>query len=141
MLDLRNLQEQVKKAICYQKLFWPFTVWINCSRDLKNFANSLNNHLNTFFSQQFRTFVVTKFHLTWNFRISIQLEIFSDRFYQEGHSASRKLFFYIQHFCFSQCIHHKSWLHHVVSFRKREREEKGNLYPKNRFVCGLKGGT
>ena len=25
-LDLRKLQEQVKKAFCYQKLFWPFTV-------------------------------------------------------------------------------------------------------------------
>ena len=40
LLDLRNLQEQVKKAFCYQKLFWPFTVWINCSSDLKHFANS-----------------------------------------------------------------------------------------------------
>ena len=40
LLALRNLQEQVKKAFCYQKLFWPFTVWINCSSDLKNFANS-----------------------------------------------------------------------------------------------------
>ena len=40
LLDMRNLQEQVKKAFCYQKLFWPFTVWINCSSDLKNFANS-----------------------------------------------------------------------------------------------------
>ena len=39
-LDLTNLQEQVKKAFCYQKLFWPFTVWINCSSDLKIFANS-----------------------------------------------------------------------------------------------------
>ena len=29
---MRNLQEQVKKAFCYQKLFWPFTVWINCSK-------------------------------------------------------------------------------------------------------------
>ena len=37
---MRNLQEQVKKAFWYQKLFWPFTVWINCSSDLKNFANS-----------------------------------------------------------------------------------------------------
>ena len=37
---MRNLQEQVKKAFCYQKLFWPFTVWINCSSDLKHFANS-----------------------------------------------------------------------------------------------------
>ena len=37
---MRNLQEQVKKAFWYQKLFWPFTVWINCSSDLKNFADS-----------------------------------------------------------------------------------------------------
>ena len=37
--DLRNLQEQVKKAFCYQKLFWPFTVWINCSSDFKVFEN------------------------------------------------------------------------------------------------------
>ena len=37
---LRNLQEQVKKAFCYQKLFWPFTVWINCTSDLKNSAKS-----------------------------------------------------------------------------------------------------
>ena len=35
LLDLRNLQEQVKKAFCYQKLFWPFTVWINCSKFLQ----------------------------------------------------------------------------------------------------------
>ena len=38
--SLRNLKEQVKKAFCYQKLFWPFTLWINFSSDLKNFANS-----------------------------------------------------------------------------------------------------
>ena len=31
--DMRNLQEQVKKAFCYQQLFWPFTVGINCSSD------------------------------------------------------------------------------------------------------------
>ena len=30
-LRKRNLQEQVKKTFCYQKLFWPFPVWINCS--------------------------------------------------------------------------------------------------------------
>ena len=41
LLDLRNLQEQFKKIFCYQKLFWPFTVWINCSSDLKMFAISL----------------------------------------------------------------------------------------------------
>ena len=37
---MRNLQKQVKKELCYQKLFWTFTVWINCSSDLNNFANS-----------------------------------------------------------------------------------------------------
>ena len=37
---MRNNQEQVEKALCYQKLFWPFTVWINCSSDLNIFANS-----------------------------------------------------------------------------------------------------
>ena len=38
--SLRNLQEQVKKAFSYQNLFWPFIVWIKCSRDLKNFEGS-----------------------------------------------------------------------------------------------------
>ena len=37
---MRNLQKQVKEAFFCQKLFWPFTVWINCSSDLINFANS-----------------------------------------------------------------------------------------------------
>ena len=31
LLDLRNLQEQVKKVFCYQKLFWPFIFWIHFS--------------------------------------------------------------------------------------------------------------
>ena len=47
-LGLRNLQEQVKKALCYQKLFWPFTVWINCSCDLKFFENSRTSESNFF---------------------------------------------------------------------------------------------
>ena len=33
LLDMRNLQEQVKKAFCHQKMFWPSTVRINCSGD------------------------------------------------------------------------------------------------------------
>ena len=37
---MRNLQEQVKKAFCYKKVFWAFTVWINSSSDLKTFSNS-----------------------------------------------------------------------------------------------------
>ena len=35
------MQEQVKKVVCYQKMFW-----IDCSRDLKKFANSQPSALN-----------------------------------------------------------------------------------------------
>ena len=34
------MQKQIKIAFCCQKLFWPFTVWINCSSDLRIFENS-----------------------------------------------------------------------------------------------------
>ena len=37
---MKNLREQVKKAFFYPKWFWPITVVINCSSDLKHFANS-----------------------------------------------------------------------------------------------------
>ena len=33
-------RKKLKKAFCYQKLFRTFTVWINCSCDLKTFENS-----------------------------------------------------------------------------------------------------
>ena len=57
-LDLRNLQEQIKKAICCQKLFWTFTLRINCSSDLKNFANSRPSSLNfKSFSQSLELFL------------------------------------------------------------------------------------
>ena len=57
---LRNLQEQVKKAFCYQKLFWPFTVWINCSSDLKKIANSQPSASNyKSFSQSLEQFFLT----------------------------------------------------------------------------------
>ena len=60
LLDMRNLQEQVKKAFCYQKLFWPFTVWINWSSDLKNFTNSrpLASNFNSF-SRSLEQFFLT----------------------------------------------------------------------------------
>ena len=45
LLDMRNLQEQVKKA--FQKLFWPFTVRTNCSSVLNNFTRSLEQFLLT----------------------------------------------------------------------------------------------
>ena len=60
LLDMRNLQEQVKKAFCYQKLFWSFTVWINCFSDLKNFANSRPTALNfKSFSRSLEQFFLT----------------------------------------------------------------------------------
>ena len=43
---MRNLQEEVRKAFCHQKLSWIFTVWVNCSCDLKIFANSRPSALN-----------------------------------------------------------------------------------------------
>ena len=60
---MRNLQEQVKKAFCYQKLSWPFTVWINCSSDLKKKFLITR----TFFLKQVRTILVTKYH----FQVSV----------------------------------------------------------------------
>ena len=51
LLHMRNLQEQVKRAFCYQNLFWPFTVWLNCSYDLKNFTRIFFCHSSR--SQQF----------------------------------------------------------------------------------------
>ena len=38
--NAKMAQEQVKKTFCYQTLFWPFNVWINCSSHLKKFDNS-----------------------------------------------------------------------------------------------------
>ena len=46
---MRNLQEQIKKHMYCQKLFWPFTAWINCSIDLKSFANSWPSASNSIF--------------------------------------------------------------------------------------------
>ena len=41
--DVRNIQDQVKKAFCYQKLFWPFTVWINCSNCSDSWPSASNS--------------------------------------------------------------------------------------------------
>ena len=60
LLEKRNLQEQVKKSFCYQKLFWPITVWINNSSDLENFANSWPSASNfKSFSQSLEQFFLT----------------------------------------------------------------------------------
>ena len=34
---MRETSRKKLKAFCYQKLFWPFTIWINCSSDQKFF--------------------------------------------------------------------------------------------------------
>ena len=76
LLDLRNLQEQVKK-ILFQKLLLPFTVWIICSSDLKNVANY------QLFSLEFqwKILITRSFFLTVGFgktkHHSIDLNIFS----------------------------------------------------------------
>ena len=60
LLDMRNLEEKVKNAFCYQTLFWPFTVRINCSSDLKIFANSRPSVLSfKIFSQSLEQFFLT----------------------------------------------------------------------------------
>ena len=38
--DFVNFCGLLRKHELYQNLFWPFTVWINWSSDLKNFENS-----------------------------------------------------------------------------------------------------
>ena len=85
LLDLRNLHEQVKKSFCYQKLFWLFTVWLNCSSDLKNCANSQPSASNfkSFswsleqFSQKVRTISVTKYYfLSQNVQVGHKTRLF-----------------------------------------------------------------
>ena len=58
---MRNLQEHVKKAFCYQIFFWPFTVWINChfanswpsASNLKSFSRSLQQFFLTVVQNNF----------------------------------------------------------------------------------------
>ena len=49
-----------KKHSVTRKLFWPFTVWINCSSNLKHFANSRPSASNfKSFSQSLEQFFLT----------------------------------------------------------------------------------
>ena len=60
LLYLRNLQKQGKKAICYHKWFWPFTVLTNCSCDLKTLADSWPSASNfKHFSRSLEQFFLT----------------------------------------------------------------------------------
>ena len=71
---MSNLQEQVKKqAFFYQKLFWPFTFWINCSSDLKNFAISRPSASNfKSFSRSLEHFFLTVGQNNFGNKIPIQ---------------------------------------------------------------------
>ena len=102
--DLRNLQEQVKKAFCYQKLLWPFTVWINCSSDLKIFENSWPSTSNfNSFSRSLEQFFITvgqdnfgnkiplKLGLNWNL---LDLNVFSvPYFISSNENESKSILF------------------------------------------------
>jgi hypothetical protein len=81
---MRNLKKQVKKAFCYQKLFWPFTVWINCSSDLKIFANSWPSVSNPkSFSRSLQHFFLTAGEN--NFGNKIAVLMIKKNFENEGH--------------------------------------------------------
>ena len=82
LLDMRNLQENVKKAFCYQKLFWPFTVWTNCSSDLKNFANSRPSASNfKSFSRSLELFFLTVGHNNFGNKIPILRRSFLKQYF------------------------------------------------------------
>jgi hypothetical protein len=58
LLDIRNLQEQVKKTFCYQKLFWPF----HCLNKLFLWSQKkLFSITRTIFSHS-KTILATKYH-------------------------------------------------------------------------------
>ena len=66
---MRNFQEQVKRAFCYQTLFWTFTVWISCSSDLKIWALcwwNLANQILIYNRQVLICFVVAT--VTWKIK-------------------------------------------------------------------------
>ena len=75
-MDMGNLQQQVKKVFCYQKLFWPFTVWkfSPFSLEFQKFFSITR----TIFSHSERSeqFLLTECFLTcsWRFLISNKLE-------------------------------------------------------------------
>ena len=105
---MKNLQEQVTKAFCYQKLFRPFTVWKNCSSDLKNFANSRPSASNSkSFSRSLEQFFLTVGQNKFGNKIPLKLAWLA----------------YVHFFpivCASFCSHElNSWGYKLDSFTKR----------------------
>ena len=85
IVDLRNLQEQVKKAVCYQKLFWPLTVWINCSSNLKNLAKFSAFKSFSFLQEQF---FLTAGHNNFDNKIPLNFEITASKTTRLSYLAS-----------------------------------------------------
>ena len=65
------------KSILLQKLFWTFSVWINCFSNLKNFTNSLFRSMEQLFltvgQNNFRNKIQNNYRLSKNEYISIGL--------------------------------------------------------------------
>ena len=93
LLDIRNLQKQVKKLFSYQKLFWPFIVWINFSRDLKNFRH---------FSQSQEQFFLTVGQNNFGNKIPMYLSFQSKKAEHEESAASISGFIHCQYTCNSK---------------------------------------
>ena len=53
------VKKKVRKEFCYQRLFWPFTVWINCSSDLNFFFKFSAFSLEYSFSRSLEQFFLT----------------------------------------------------------------------------------
>ena len=104
--DMRNLNEQVKKAFSYQNLFWPFTVWINCSSDLKFFANSRprsffrsqNNFFLTIGQNNFCNKIPKSWDFFFNEEILFNLTSFSLYRYNAYWNS-----YYVYHLIFVKC--------------------------------------
>ena len=86
LLGMINLQEQVKKAFCYQQLFWPFSVWINCSSDrekllkfeafsleFSEFLRSLEQFIQTVVTECFFNLFLEIYQISKNRTIIIQI--------------------------------------------------------------------
>ena len=151
LFDMRKLQEQDKKAFCYQKLFWPFTVWINCSSDLKKFENSRPSASNfKSFSQSLNQFfltvgqnnfgnkipLITKLTQILSQNISVakcllnlKLEVQGSWFSNSSHNFISKYVLYWRHFN-PLVITNRSW---VLTINKDKIFKKKNLENKEIF--------
>ena len=73
---MKNLQEQDKKTFCYKTLLWPFTVWMNCSSDLKKFATSRPSASNfKSFSRSLEQLFLTVGRINFGNKISLTKEL------------------------------------------------------------------